>query len=125
MSSTSMCLPWPWPWFRLFVRLTLLVGAVLMQPSTVNMKVTHIQFSFKFWCIQISVTMIPVLGETLIWVPLVLVRASVFSPLFILCSTCGQREFERSLTRCCHAHYRIRAATRPTRPLNSASQSHV
>ncbi|KAG2054073.1 hypothetical protein BDR06DRAFT_955661 [Suillus hirtellus] len=79
------------------VRLTLLVGAVLMQPSTVNMKVTHIQFSFKFWCIQISVTMIPVLGETLIWVSLVLVRASVFSPLFILCSTCGQREFKRSL----------------------------
>ncbi|KAG1792166.1 uncharacterized protein HD556DRAFT_1381239, partial [Suillus plorans] len=45
-------------------------------PITVNMKTTHIQFSFKFWCIRISVTMIPVLGETLIWIPSVLVRAT-------------------------------------------------
>ncbi|KAG1785808.1 uncharacterized protein HD556DRAFT_1419986 [Suillus plorans] len=77
-SSTSIHLPWPWlgPWFWLFVQPTLLVGTVLMQPPTVNMKTTHIQFSFKFWCIRISVTMISVLGETLIWIPSVLVRAT-------------------------------------------------
>jgi len=107
MSSTSMYyLPWPWPWFGLlgmflflnnfgltsFTKVwpTLLAGTVLMQPAAVNMKTTHIQFSFEFRCIRISVTMIPVLRETLIWVPSVLVRASIFSPLFIPCSTCGQ-----------------------------------
>ncbi|KAG1844409.1 hypothetical protein C8R48DRAFT_765353 [Suillus tomentosus] len=30
------------------------------------------EFFFKFWCIWISVTMIPVLWETLMWVPSVL-----------------------------------------------------
>ncbi|KAG2056241.1 hypothetical protein BDR06DRAFT_953220 [Suillus hirtellus] len=68
-------------------------------PATVNMKTTHIQFFFKFWCIRISVTMIPVLWETLIWVLSVLVHAGIFSPLFIPCSTCGQREFEHSYTK--------------------------
>ncbi|KAG1857863.1 hypothetical protein C8R48DRAFT_775325 [Suillus tomentosus] len=67
-SSTSMYLPWPW--FGLFDMFSFLTTSGLL-PATVNMKTTHIRF-FKFWCIRISVTTIPVLWETFIWVPSVL-----------------------------------------------------
>ncbi|KAG1898898.1 uncharacterized protein F5891DRAFT_981553 [Suillus fuscotomentosus] len=71
-----MYLPWPWPWFGLFGMFLFFTTSGSL-PATVNMKTTHIRFFFKFWCIRISVTMIPVLWETLIWVPSVLLLSEM------------------------------------------------
>ncbi|KAG1855618.1 hypothetical protein F4604DRAFT_1800454 [Suillus subluteus] len=81
-----MYLPWTWPWFGLFGMFLFLNDFGLTSFTKVR---PTVQFSFEFWCIWILVTMIPVLGEALIWVPSVLVCACIFSPLFIPCGTCG------------------------------------